>query len=49
MSGAPRRVSEEKLGAWVVKCDPRANPDVPRAVRSGEPWVAAVPCFFGAP
>jgi hypothetical protein len=40
VSGPGRLVSEESLGAWVVKCDPRANPDVPRAARSGEPWVA---------
>ena len=40
MSGPPRRVSEETLGAWVVKCDPRANPDVPRAAHGGEPWTA---------
>jgi hypothetical protein len=35
-----RAVSAETLGAWVVKCDPRPNPDVPRAARGGEPWVA---------
>lgn len=38
--GPTRLVSPETLGAWVVKCDPRANPDVAGAVRSGEPWVA---------
>jgi hypothetical protein len=40
VTSAPRRVSEETLGAWVIKCDPRANPDVPRAAHAGAPWVA---------
>lgn len=40
MSGPGRRVSEETLGAWVLKCDPRANPDVPRAARGGGRWTA---------
>lgn len=35
-----RRVSEETLGAWVVRCDPRSNPDVLAAASTGEPWVA---------
>ncbi len=40
-NGRPGRlVSEETLGAWVVKCDPRSNPEVPEAARAGEPWVA---------
>ena len=33
-------MSRADLGAWVLKCDPRANPDVPRAARTGEAWVA---------
>jgi hypothetical protein len=40
VTAGARRVSEETLGAWVIKCDPRANPDVARAARSGDAWVA---------
>ena len=34
---AGTRIRDDNLGAWLIKCQPKANPDLPRAIRAGNP------------
>lgn len=43
---APESITADNLGAWLLKCQPRVNQEVPRAIREGrreavERWCVA--------
>jgi hypothetical protein len=31
------RITADNLGAWLIKCQPKANPELPRTIREGDP------------
>ncbi|HXH77677.1 hypothetical protein [Nocardioides sp.] len=33
---ADARISADNLGAWLIKCQPRVNPELPRSIRAGD-------------
>ncbi len=33
---ADARITHDSLGAWLIKCQPKVNLEVPRAIRSGD-------------
>lgn len=44
---ADARIRADNLGAWLVKCQPKVNPELPRSIRAGDPQPVTRWCVAG--